>query len=399
MRPRPKVLLVAGTRPEALKLAPVVRALRVLKVPTTLVATGQHPSVAAEHWPAEGMAADVDLAIHRPGQTPAAVLAAILERLPPVLRAVRPAMLVVQGDTTSALGGALAAFYEGVPVAHVEAGLRTHDLGEPFPEEGQRAMIARIATLSFAPTALAAGRLRGEGIAAGSIFVTGNTAIDALVAAQAEARRRDAALALRFPFADAADPPLVVATVHRRENGGARLDAIASGLARVAGLGLATLAMPLHPNPESAGRLRARLAAVPNIHLLPPLEHVAMVWLLMKARLLLTDSGGLQEEAPALGLRTLVLRQATERSEAVAAGVATLVPLRAAAIARAVSAALAQPVPVPVFPFGDGRAGARIASAIADWLGAVRPLSGLPALPSGPRIRESSSQRAEHRRS
>jgi UDP-N-acetylglucosamine 2-epimerase (non-hydrolysing) len=398
MRPTARILLLAGTRPEALKLAPVARALAALRVPFLIVATGQHPSVVAEELPALGLSVDVDLGIHRSGQTPADVVAAILARLPAVLRAERPAMVVVQGDTASALGGALAAFWEGVEVVHVEAGLRTRDLAEPFPEEGQRAMIARIATLHCAPTALAAERLRAEAVPASAIMVTGNTAIDALIAAQGEARRQDAALRQRFPFVGEG-PPLVVATVHRRENQGGRLEAIASGLARVAGLGLAMIALPLHPNPALKERLEARLGGLSLVRLLPPLDHVAMVWLLMQARLLLTDSGGLQEEAPALGLRTLVLRLATERSEAVAAGVARLVPLRAAAIAAAVREALALPAPVPAFPFGDGRAGIRIADAIAGRIGAVRRLSGLPALPSVPRSRESSSGSAARRRS
>jgi UDP-N-acetylglucosamine 2-epimerase (non-hydrolysing) len=392
-----KILLVAGTRPEALKLAPVIRALAAMRVPHCLVATGQHPSVVAEQLPADGLSADIDLAIHRPGQTPAAVVAALLEQLPPVLRAERPAIVVVQGDTASAFGAALAAFYEGVPLAHVEAGLRTYDTGEPFPEEGQRAMIARIATLHFAPTALAAERLRAEAIPESAIRVTGNTAIDALFAARRRARGQEAALAARFPFA-ASGPPLLVATVHRRENCGARLEAIASGLARVAGLGLATIALPLHPNPVLGERLRARLGGLPRVHLLPPLEHVAMVWLLTKARLLLTDSGGLQEEAPALGLRTMVLRLSTERSEALRAGVATLVPLRAAAIAAAVRDALALAAPAPAFPFGDGRAGVRIARALAERIGAVRPLPGSRLPASGEGSRGSSSRSAAGRR-
>jgi UDP-N-acetylglucosamine 2-epimerase (non-hydrolysing) len=398
MRPAAKVVFIIGTRPEALKLAPVARALGAMRVPLRIVATGQHPSVVTDELPAERLAADADLALHRPGQTPGTVVSELLARLPPLLRSERPSMVVVQGDTASALGGALAAFYEGIAVAHVEAGLRTHDVGEPFPEEGQRAMIARIATLHCAPTALAAARLRAEAIPEAAIIVTGNTAIDALIAAERRSRQLDAALAARFPFVGLG-PPLVVATVHRRENRGVRLQAIAAGLARVASAGVATIALPLHPNPTLAEQLRTRLSGLPHVCLLPPLDHVAMVWLLTKARLLLTDSGGLQEEAPALGLRTLVLRLATERSEAVAAGVARLVPLKATAIAAAVREALSLPAPAPAFPFGDGRAGIRIAEAIAQRIGAVRPLPGLPALPSVPRSRESLSGSAARRRS
>lgn len=368
-----RIVCLVGTRPEALKLAPVIRALAARGHAVEVVTSGQHPVVAAQLLPGLGIAIAHDLGLFTPGQDLSAALAAILAGLAPLLERMRPALLLVQGDTTTALAGALAAFHAGVPVGHVEAGLRTGDLSAPFPEEGNRALIARLAELHFAPTARAAARLRREGVP-GAIHVTGNSSIDALL--EVQERLADpavqAAMAQRFDFA-AKGPPLLLATFHRRENG-RHLPAIAEALARIAAFGLATLAVPLHPNPMS-DVLRARLAGMPNAHLLPPLSHEALLWLLMQARLLVTDSGGLQEEAPALGLRTLVVRRSTERPEAIEAGVARLAPARTAPLVAAIRAALAEPPPQPAFPFGDGSAGARIADHVTTWLApeALRP--------------------------
>ncbi|WP_448580586.1 non-hydrolyzing UDP-N-acetylglucosamine 2-epimerase [Thermaurantiacus sp.] len=372
MKPRPPALLLIGTRPEALKLAPVAHAFRKRGHPFRIILSGQHPALASQLLQAEGLHVDHDLRVHRPGNSLSDLVAAILERLTPILARETPSILLVQGDTATAFAGALAAFYAGVPVGHVEAGLRTGDLAEPFPEEGHRAMVARLASLHFAPTRQAAGRLVREGIDPEAIHIVGNTGIDALEAALGRLACPEVQEELenRFCFLRAEGPPVVLATVHRRENQGHRLRAICAGLARVAGLGVAQILLPLHPNPHVADVVEARLGGLSHVRLLPPLDHQALVWLMQRSRLVLTDSGGLQEEAPSLGVSTLVVREATERVEGVEAGVATLVPLRADAIARAVKAALLLPPIAPVPLYGDGQASARIVNAIEAWLGA-----------------------------
>jgi len=372
MHGRSPILVVCGTRPEAIKLAPVVHAARARGHAVFLVATGQHPDLAPGMLQEGGLAPDLDLGLYQAGASPSQYLAAILTGLAPLLASCRPSMVVVQGDTVSALAGALAAAYAHIPVAHVEAGLRTFNREEPFPEELHRCLITPLAALHFAPTERAVMALRREGVAEASIHLTGNTGIDAVLAT-AERISRDSvlreALHARFPFVAEARLPLLLATVHRRENIGRRLNAISAALARLAGFCEAEIVLPMHPNPQVAGRLRERLGKLKGVHLLPPVEHAAMVWLMQNSRLLLTDSGGLQEEAPALGLKVLVLRETTERLEAVTCGAAELVPLTADAIVTAARAGLRAPAGVPCFPFGDGHASLRIASAIEGWLG------------------------------
>jgi UDP-N-acetylglucosamine 2-epimerase (non-hydrolysing) len=368
---RTPVLVVCGTRPETIKLAPVIRALRERGRQVLFVVTGQHPDLAPSLLREAGLAPDMDLAVHQPGNSPAQLLAGMLNLLPPAMMAWRPALVLVQGDTVSAMAGALAASYARIPVGHVEAGLRTHMRDEPFPEEMHRSLIAPLAALHFTPTMQASRELEREGIDPANIHLTGNTAIDALLAA---VRRLDADpglaenIARRFPFLGRKSRPTLLATVHRRENIGLRLESIAAGLGRLAGFCEADIVLPLHPNPAVAGPLRARLGGLDGVHLIPPVDHLTMVWLMRQCQLLLTDSGGLQEEAPALGLRTLVLRTFTERPEAVAAGASELVPLTADGIVQATRAALARPPLEPVFPFGDGTAAIRIAEVIDRWL-------------------------------
>jgi len=372
MRGRSPILAVCGTRPEAIKLSPVVRSLRQRGHPVIVVATGQHPALATDMLREAGLEAEIDLGVHQAGASPAQLLAAILPAMQPVLAAYRPPLVMVQGDTVSALAAALAANYARIPVAHVEAGLRTQNRDEPFPEELHRCLITSLASLHFAPTRRAAAALAAEGVDAAAVHLCGNSGIDAVLATAArladdvdlQGRMRE-----RFRFVDEARRPLVLATVHRRENIGSRLNSIAAALARLAGFCEAEIVLPLHPNPAVAGKLKARLGGLGGVHLLPAIDHASMVWLMQHCRLLLTDSGGLQEEAPALGLRVLVLRETTERPEAVECGVAALVPLRADAIVAATRAALLQPLPAPCFPFGDGLAAPRIADAIGKWLG------------------------------
>lgn len=372
MQGRSPLLAVCGTRPEVVKLAPVIGALRARGHRVILAMTGQHPDLAPLMLRELGLKPDIELAACAPGMAPPQQLASILARLGPVLAAWRPQLVMVQGDTVSTFAGALAAAYARVPIAHVEAGLRTHDFDEPHPEELHRALVAPMASLHFAPTRHAAAALRREGVDPARIHITGNSGIDALLATS-ERLETDPALAadlaFRHPYAANPRRPLLLVTVHRRENLGRRLQAIAAALARLAAFCEAEIVLPLHPNPAVQRVLRDKLEGLDGVHLIPAVDHVTMVWLMRRARVLLTDSGGLQEEAPVLGLRTLVLRQTTERAEALAAGAAELVELQADSIVSAVRRTLLRRPLRPVLPFGDGHASERIATIIHDWLG------------------------------
>lgn len=370
MQGRSPLLVVCGTRPEAIKLLPLIRELRQSGQRLLLLTSGQHRDLAPPMFAELGLAPDIDLSEATPAVSPEQLLGALIARISPALRACRPALVIVQGDTASTLAGALAAAYAQVPVAHVEAGLRTNDPQEPHPEEMHRRLIATIASLHFAPTERAAANLRAEGIRPERIHVTGNTGIDTLLASGARLAA-SAALQreLRERFAFLGDSGFLLVTVHRRENIGARLDSIIAALRLLADSPGLPILLPLHPNPAFARPLRQKLGGRAGIHLLPPQDHAAMLWLMRRARLLLTDSGGLQEEAPSLGLRTLILRRATERPEAIDAGASELVSPEAGDIVGAARRMLRLPPLAPLHPFGDGHAAARISAAIVDWLG------------------------------
>lgn len=372
MHDQSAILVICGTRPEAIKCAPVIEALRRQKLPVALVDTGQHPDLMPMVLREAGLRPDHELHVARTEQqSPQALLAALMAALGPLLQRLRPPLVLVQGDTVSAFAGALAAAYAAVPVAHIEAGLRTGDMAEPFPEEMHRRLISGLATLHFAPTRRAAAALLREGVSADAIRITGNSGVDAFHRVLAHANSNpalDAQMSARLPLVLRCGPPLLVATMHRRENLGDRLANIAAGLARLAREGQARIIVPLHPNPQVQAVLRRHLDALPMVQLTPALDHQSMAWLMQQADLLLTDSGGLQEEAPSLGLRTLVLRHLTERQEAIEAGMSELVELTPEAIHAAVLRALALPRPAPFNPFGDGHAADRIAAAIRNWL-------------------------------
>lgn len=372
MRGRSPVLVILGTRPEAIKLAPVINALRDRRQPVVVAVTGQHPDLAISMLAEVGIHPDIDLAANRTGASPAQLLAAILQLLPPVLVAHRPGLVLVQGDTISAIAGALAAAYAQVPVGHVEAGLRSRDRDEPFPEEMQRIVISSLAALHFAPTEAAVRALHREGIDPATVHMTGNSGIDALLATTRRLRSMPelgALMEARFPFVARAARPLVLFTAHRRESIGPRLRAISRAVERLARMGVCEVVLPLHPNPAVSGILGPSLSGVPGIHVIPPVEHAAMVWLMQHCDLVLTDSGGLQEEAPALGRRVLVLREVSERPEAVDVGAAEIVGTRTDRIVSAVRQALKLPPIAPVFPYGDGHAGRRIADILVRWFG------------------------------
>lgn len=348
-------------------MAPVAHALAARGGRPTLVLTGQHPQLRLEEFGLEGFAA---ARLDCPGeQDPHVHVQRVSTALLPLL-ADRPDLLIVQGDTSSALGGALAGFMARIPVAHVEAGLRTHDPALPWPEEEYRTAIDAHAELLFAPTETAAANLRLEAVP-GEVFVTGNTGIDALLAVQS-----------RLPpptLNDGAMPRLLV-TCHRRESWGRGIQSIAEGLRQIARDGAARVDIVLHPNPQVADTIREHIEGQVGIRLVPPASHAGLVRLIRDSDLVLSDSGGIQEEAPALGTPLLVLRDKTERPEAIASGNARLVGTSAESIVAETRRLLEHPferfaMARPSFPFGDGRAAPRIAAIIDQWLGAKTNLN------------------------
>jgi UDP-N-acetylglucosamine 2-epimerase (non-hydrolysing) len=318
------LLFVFGTRPEAIKLCPLIRELRSRADFTVRVCvTAQHRGMLDQVLEAFQVTPDFDLNVMRPNQTLAGLTARILERLEPVLAAGAPDMVVVQGDTTTTLAAALAAFYCRIPTAHVEAGLRTGDPAHPFPEEINRVLTGRLAGLHFAPTARAAANLMAEGVPEGSIHITGNTGIDAVLYVQG-ALVSGALKAAEWHYLDSGRR-LIVVTSHRRENFGDGFVREMRALARIAARADVQLVYPVHRNPNVLGPAHEILAGRANIHLVEPLAYVPFVDLLRRAYFLITDSGGIQEEAPSLGKPVLVMREKTERPEAVDAGTVKLV--------------------------------------------------------------------------
>jgi UDP-N-acetylglucosamine 2-epimerase (non-hydrolysing) len=363
--PGSPIMFIAGTRPEAVKLAPLILDLRARGARPLLVATGQHRELFDDALAGFGLEPDHDLGVM--ASHPEQVVGRLVPAVADLVRQVRPGWVVVQGDTSSTLAGALAARYSGAALAHVEAGLRT-GTDDPHPEEMHRKLVAQMADLHFAPTAAAAAALQAEGVRDG-VHVTGNSGIDALLLMQArlagDAALRQAAMA---PLAGIPrDRPWLLATVHRRENQGAMLEGVLDALSVLAGE--AEIILPVHPSPAVSGPVRAALGGVAGVHLLSPLPYAAFVALMGRAALVLTDSGGVQEEAPAIGLPCLVLRAVTERPEGVAAGNALLVgrdPAMIVAAARRVlaDAALRAAMAEPALPYGTGGA----ARAINDLL-------------------------------
>jgi UDP-N-acetylglucosamine 2-epimerase (non-hydrolysing) len=372
-----KILFVFGTRPEAIKLCPVLLNLRRhgAEFAARVCVTAQHRAMLDQVLAAFGVTPDRDLDLMQPGQTLAQSASRILAALEPAIQAERPDMVLVQGDTTTTLAGALAAFYQRVPVGHVEAGLRTGDLAQPFPEEMNRVVTTRLAALHFAPTEAAADNLRAEGVDAGRISVTGNSGIDAVLYV------RDALEAGRLPAGEwpQLDPArkLIVVTAHRRESFGEGFEHICEALARLARRADVQLVYPVHRNPNVMDPVYRRLGGLPNVLLLEPLDYVPFVDLMRRAYLLITDSGGIQEEGPSLGKPILVMREKTERPEAVAAGTVKLVGTDPDRIVREAGRLLEDDAAYGRMarlhnPYGDGRASGRIRRAIQAYF------AGLP---------------------
>lgn len=358
-----------GTRPEAIKVAPVILALRKVGLAVHVVATGQHRELAREVLPLFGLAVDDDLDLMRPGQTLDYVLSRGVELSGGLIDRLRPRSILVQGDTTSALAVSLAAFHHDVPVAHVEAGLRTGDLSFPFPEEMNRRVIATLARWHFAPTDRARANLAAEGIRAG-VSVTGNTVVDAL---RAIARAEVVLPAALEAFLD--DRPYLLATAHRRESWGVGIRSVALALREVA------LRRPQfrilfisHPNPAARRPAETVLAGIDNVLLLDALEYPLFIRLLGGAALAVSDSGGVQEEGPTVGVPVLVTRTKTERPEGVTAGAVRVVGTDTASIVRTIEEILEdEPTRSRMAEagrrlYGDGRAGVRIARVLSRAL-------------------------------
>ena len=366
-----RVLSVFGTRPEAIKMAPVVRALEQADgIESRVCVTAQHRGMLDQVLELFGIRPDVDLDIMRPGQDLAYVTTAVLNGLGPVLDELRPDRVLVHGDTTTTLAASMAAFYKMVPVGHVEAGLRTGDLMAPWPEEMNRRLTDGIADLLFAPTDGARDNLLREGVPEGRIRVTGNTVIDALLGIKA---RLDTEPDLRAEqerrFADLGAGRMILVTGHRRENFGPGFEAICHALAKLAERPDVTIVYPVHLNPNVREPVNRILGGLERVRLIEPVEYVPFVHLMDRAHLIVSDSGGIQEEAPSLGKPVLVMRDVTERPEAVAAGTVRLVGCDTNTIVAETERLLDDAATYTAMsrarnPFGDGRAAQRIVKEI-----------------------------------
>ena len=370
-----RIMTCFGTRPEGIKMMPVIRALRAHPELEQLVCvTGQHQQMLAQVFEMFGETADINLSVMEPGQTLAGLTARVVQGVAGAIEREKPDMLLVHGDTTTAFAAAVAGFYGRIPIGHVEAGLRSFDLDRPWPEEFNRVAVDAIAQLMFAPTESAAANLAREYNQRGQVLVTGNTGIDSLlyIAGRIEAEPAlHERLAARYPYLDSARR-LILVTGHRRESFGDGFQRICDGLAQIARRGDVQVVYPVHLNPNVQQVVTERLRDVPNIHLIPPVEYADMVYLMRRAAVIVTDSGGIQEEGPALGKPVLVMRDVTERPEALATGVVKLIGTDPGLMQAEVAALLDDPAEyarraVPVFPYGDGQAAGRIVEAIARY--------------------------------
>ncbi|MCB9689602.1 MAG: UDP-N-acetylglucosamine 2-epimerase (non-hydrolyzing) [Alphaproteobacteria bacterium] len=367
-----KLLVVVGTRPEAIKMAPVVVGLRGVGVPTVLVTSGQHPRLATEALAVFGLTPDIRLEATERGENDLGpLLADVIARISPVLTEEAPSAVLVHGDTTTALGAALAAMSLRIPIGHVEAGLRTGDRSTPFPEELNRVLIDRLSTWCFAPTRRAREILLREGHPEDRVLTVGNPIVDAVRYVQRQVELTACSQHPELAPFDLDDlSEVVLVTAHRRENIGPPLRRICAAVRKIP----ARVVWPLHPNPELERIVREELEGAEHVTLLPPLSYPAMVRLMLRSQVVLTDSGGVQEEASVLGRPTLVLRELTERPEVLEGGLVKLVGTATADIAAAATTWLDRTPTMHAddAPLGDGRTGERI----GRWFGsAFGPLS------------------------
>lgn len=380
MGSRRTVAVFMGTRPEGIKMAPVVAALRGSEdLACRVVATGQHREMFQQVAEQFGFAVDVDLAVMQPNQTLGALTARLMEQIDGWLENDRPDMALVQGDTTTVLVAALACFYRRIPIGHVEAGLRSGNIWSPFPEEVNRRLASQVVSLHFAPTPSARAALLREGISAASIEVTGNTVVDALALERAQQEKPavraeiDASLSSLLGSAWAR-APMVLITGHRRENFGEGIRQICEAITILSRrYPDHRFVYPVHLNPEVKGHVDRLLGGLSNVHLIAPQGYRNFVALMAHARLVLTDSGGVQEEAPSLGKPVLVMRDTTERPEGIEAGTALLTGPHAARIVEHTSRLLDdhaayQAMANAVNPYGDGRASERIVRRVSRYL-------------------------------
>ncbi len=369
-----RIAVIFGTRPEAIKLFPVVTALKAAPdlEPVVLV-TGQHREMLDQVLEIAGLVPDHDLALMQQGQSLDEISARLLTGIGSVLDAEKPDMVIVQGDTATAMCGALAAYYRKIPVAHVEAGLRSGNIYHPWPEEVNRKIIGSFADLHFAPTETAGQALRREAVADDRILVTGNTVIDALHWVTEKLATDPAQAGVIAPVeARFAGKRIIGVTTHRRENFGTGMDDIAHAIRDLAARDDVAIIFPVHLNPQVRAAMLPILGGLDNVALLEPLDYLNFTRLLQIAELMLTDSGGVQEEAPALGKPVLVMRDTTERPEGVAAGTARLVGTDRATIIAEATRLLDDPSAYAAMaqahnPFGDGHSSARICAAISAW--------------------------------
>jgi UDP-N-acetylglucosamine 2-epimerase (non-hydrolysing) len=364
-----RVCFTLGTRPEAIKLAPVIRTFQASsKFTTQVILTGQHREMVAQVMDIFGLKADRDLDIMQHQQTLTDITQRSLQGLERLFKEIEPQLAIVQGDTTTAFAAALAAFYQQIPIGHVEAGLRTDNLYNPFPEEANRRLISQIAQLHFAPTSLAVTNLQKSGVT-GAIHQTGNTVIDALLTVA------NSQPACDIPGLDWAKHRVILSTVHRRENWGEPLQHIATAMLQILeNFPDTALLLPLHRNPTVREPLTQILGSHPRVFLTEPLDYRQLVGAIQRSYLILSDSGGIQEEAPSLGKPVLVLRDTTERPEAVMGGTAKLVGTDVATITAAAGELLSNPLAyqamaTAINPFGDGSASTQILTAVEQFFG------------------------------
>jgi UDP-N-acetylglucosamine 2-epimerase (non-hydrolysing) len=366
------LLFIIGTRPEGIKLCPVIRHMRESSsVRLSVCATAQHRTMLDQVLEIFEVRPDFDLDLMKPGQTLGETTSRVLHALDPILSSGGFDMAVVQGDTTTTLAGALAAFYHRIPVAHVEAGLRTGDLDQPFPEEMNRVVTGRLAALHFAPTQAARRNLLKEGIPEEDVFVTGNSGIDAVLYVAA-ALQHGKLKPPEWTWLDCSRK-LIVVTAHRRESFGPGIRRICDALLQLAERNDVQVVYPVHRNPNILQPVTQRLGGRPNIVLLEPLDYISFVDLMRRACLLITDSGGIQEEAPSLGKPVLVLRERTERPEAVQAGTVKLVGTDPVKILAESDRLLTDDAEYRRMsrihnPYGDGQASTRISDTILQYL-------------------------------
>jgi UDP-N-acetylglucosamine 2-epimerase (non-hydrolysing) len=375
--PAPEVHLIAGTRPEAIKLAPVAAAMAAAgRLRPVMVASGQHPTMVSQALAAFDQSPDVTLTVERETGSQPELLTEMIRQLDELFGSRPPAAVVVQGDTTTTLAGALAAFWRRIPVIHLEAGLRSGDLDSPFPEEGNRRVVGQLAQLHLAPTTLAATNLLNENIPAHQVVITGNTVVDAaLDVAGRQAPFDDPRVAAAVADTAACDGRLLLVTAHRRESWGEPLDRVLAAVGEIIErYPDVRVVLPSHPNPAVRAQVEAALGAVDRVTVTDPLPYAQLARLLSLAYLTLTDSGGIQEEAPSFRVPALVLREVTERVESIEAGCAKLVGTDTALIIAEAANLLDDPAACVAMtaagnPYGDGRAAYRTEQAVAALLG------------------------------